>query len=1213
MHNGERSEVRSTERGARAMEQARRRSRHAQKIRIARSVCCFLTLKKTQKRNNDYFHAQIIPDSFMDAQHRRFKKLMVANRGEIAIRVFRAATELGIPTVAVFTHEDRYALHRYKADESYQIGPDEEPLRPYLDVEELIRVAIAHDVDAIHPGYGFLSENAHFARRCRESGIQFIGPDPETMDQLGDKVAAKTLARSVGVPLIEDSREPLDNEEIVVREARRIGFPIMVKAAAGGGGRGMRVVRKEADLLAQWNEARSEARNAFGDDTVFLERFIDNPKHIEVQILGDQHGNIVHLFERDCSVQRRFQKVVEIAPSISIKAETKEKLYTYALLLTRAVNYSCAGTVEFLVDSDENIFFIEVNPRIQVEHTVTEEITGIDLVRSQILVASGLPLAHPAIFIRNQDDIKCEGYAIQCRITTEDPANEFKPDYGVLIHYRSPGGFGIRLDAGSAFTGARISPYFDSLLVKVTAWGRTFKGACERLQRALIEFRIRGVQTNIGFLENVIQHPDFQQGRVTVNFIGEHPKLLEMPRRRDRSTKMLRFLAEVIVNGNPDVNGIKTTKSFRKPIVPTADFSTALPRGSRDILLEKGPEGLMQWLRQQKAIQYTDTTLRDAHQSLLATRMRTHDMSLVAESYARNLGDKIFSIEMWGGATFDVAMRFLHECPWKRLEILREAIPNVLFQMLIRGSNGVGYKAYPDNLTERFIEEAGAKGMDIFRIFDSLNWVESMKTSIRAVRERTQSIAEVAVCYTGDITDPNRTKYNLDYYIDTARRIEDAGAHILCIKDMAGLLKPRAAEILIPALKEAVSLPIHLHTHDTAGIQSATYLKAVEANVDIIDLALASMSGLTSQPNLNSFVAAMQGHNRENPIELKTLNGFSNYFEAVREYYFPFESELRASTAEVYEHEIPGGQYSNLRPQARALGLEHKFEQVKANFKIVNQMLGDIVKVTPSSKVVGDMALFMTANNLTEADINERGQHIAFPDSFKELLRGDLGQTEGGFPPHLVEVVLKGEKPYTGSANEHLTPVNFEAEFAQFQQKFGTYTNFQDFLSYQLYPKVWQDFNAHFAQYDAVRNIPTLAFFYGLQPNQEIEIEIEKGKKLLIMYLNKTEPNEFGFRTVFFRLNGQTRNIEVRDKSIRTEIKTHAKASKPNEVGTPLQGSLAKILVKEGQEITAGTPLFTIEAMKMESTITSPTNGTVTKIHLAERTLVEQDDLIVSL
>lgn len=1157
-----------------------------------------------------------MPYRYSNEEHHRYKKLMVANRGEIAIRVLRAASELGLRTVSIFTYEDRYSLHRYKSDEAYQIGSNDEPLRPYLDIEEILRVAKANDVEAIHPGYGFLSENVHFARRCREEGIIFVGPTPEAMEQLGDKVAAKNVAQAAGVPMIPDARlTDSDTENAILERAQSIGYPLIIKAAAGGGGRGMRVVREAADLIKSFKEASGEAKTAFGDGTVFFEKFIENPKHIEVQLLGDKYGNLVHLFERDCSVQRRFQKVVEIAPSLTLSDETKQKLYDYALRIGRQVNYSAAGTVEFLVDTAQNIYFIEVNPRVQVEHTITEEVTGIDIVRSQILISMGYPLNHPTVKIGGQHEIECQGFAIQCRITTEDPANGFKPDYGTLIAYRSAGGFGIRLDAGSAYAGAQISPFFDSMLVKVTAWGRSFVGVADRLLRALSEFRIRGVKTNIGFLENLLRHEAFRSGDFTVNFIGEHPELLKMPRRMDRGTKLLQFMANTVVNGNPDVAFVDREKNklFRKATPPQYDLAAPMPKGTRDLLLDLGAEGFAKWLKAEKKIHYTDTTFRDAHQSLLATRVRTRDMMNVAESYAKNHGADLFSVEMWGGATFDVALRFLKECPWRRLQMLREAMPNVLFQMLIRGSNAVGYAAYPDNLIERFIEESGEKGIDLFRIFDSFNWVEAMKTSIKAVRERTKGIAEACICYTGDIMDSHRTKFDLNFYVEMAKQLEGEGAHILAIKDMAGLLKPYAAEKLITELQKNISIPIHLHSHDTAGIQSATYLKAIEAGVDAIDVAIASMSGLTSQPNFNSIVAMMKGHERENPIDLNSLNQYANYWEDVRDYYYPFEADLKASTAQVYDNEIPGGQYSNLRPQARGLGLEDKFETIKHNYAVVNEMFGDIVKVTPSSKVVGDMALFMTANNLTAEDVAKRGWTLAFPDSVKAMMRGDLGQTPGGFPAALQDMVLKGEPAYTEAPNAHLAPVDFEQEYAAFQQKFGDYVHFRDFLSWKMYPKVWEEFNEHFETYGAVRNLPTPAFFYGLEHNEEILVEIDKGKNILIQYLNMTEANEAGIRTVFFRLNGQTRSIEVRDKNVKTQIVAHEKAQGEKQIGAPLQGSLSRVLVKAGDEVAKNAPLFIIEAMKMESTITSPLKGKVKRVVLGAKTLVAQGDLVIEL
>ncbi len=1142
---------------------------------------------------------------------RRFKKVMVANRGEIAIRVLRALSELRIETIAIYSYEDRYSLHRYKADEAYMIGDQSEPLKPYLDIEGIISVAKRKGAEAIHPGYGFLSENETFARRCGEEGIIFIGPSPEVMHQLGDKVRAKEVARAVDVPLIPDSQDALTSLKDAVNEAERIGYPVMMKAAAGGGGRGMRVVRNEEELSRAFYDARNEAKNAFGDDTVFLEKFVENPKHIEVQLLGDRHGNLVHLCERDCSVQRRFQKVVEQAPS-TLPQAVREELWEYALRIGRHVGYNNAGTVEFLVDGDHHVYFIEVNPRIQVEHTVTEVVTGIDIVRSQILIAAGAKLSDPQIFLKDQADIQVQGFAIQVRITTEDPTENFKPDYGEIIAYRSASGFGIRLDGGSIYAGMKISPFFDSMLVKVTGSGRTLKGATQRIDRALREFRIRGVKTNIQFLRNVINHPVFQAGQANVGFLQAYPELFKITTGYDRGTKTLRYLGKVLVNGNPDVKFNLNSSTLRQPTKPIYDRTQPYPKGSRDRLKELGREGFTDWLKQEKQIQYTDTTFRDGHQSLLATRMRTYDLYEIAEAYAR-LNPGIFSMEMWGGATFDVCMRFLKESPWQRLQLLRNKIPNILFQMLLRGSNAVGYKAYPDNLVQRFIVESAKEGIDIFRIFDSLNWLEAMKVSIRTVREETDSLAEACICYTGDITDASRSKYDLQYYLDLARRLEDEGAHILAIKDMAGLLKPLAAKTLVTALKEHLDIPIHLHTHDTSGNQLSSYAQAVDAGVDVVDLALSSMSGLTSQPNFNSFAAAMQGHERENTqVDLSNLNQFANYFEVVREYYAPFESELRAGTAEVYEHEIPGGQYSNLLPQARSLGLENKFEQIKLNYATVNRMFGDIVKVTPSSKVVGDMALFMASNDLTEQDVLERGHELSFPDSVKSFFRGDLGQPYQGFPQKLQEMVLKGDPAYSDRPNAHLAPIDFDQAEQVFKRDFpDPRMSFLDLLSYQLYPKVFEQYYEHLQTYDEVMKLPTEAYFYPLQPDQEILVRIDPGKKLLIEFMYMLEPDEEGQRSVYFKINGQTRAIDVRDENIAVEKVQNRKAKEPNEIGSPLQGRLTKVLVEAGEKVKKNQPLFTIEAMKMESTITASEEGMVKAVHLGSGAMVEAEDLVV--
>lgn len=1139
------------------------------------------------------------------------KRLLVANRGEIAIRILRAASELGITTVAIYTYEDRYSLHRYKADEAYQIGRDHEPLKPYLDIEEIINIAKENRVDAIHPGYGFLSENVQFAKRCEEEGIIFIGPSWKSMESLGDKITAKQVAQQLQIPMIKGNEEPLENIEIAIKEAQRIGFPVMLKATAGGGGRGMRVCNNEQELIQAFTEASSEAQKAFGNATLFLEKFIHNPKHIEVQILGDQHGNLVHLFERDCSVQRRFQKVVEVAPAPNLSQETKNLLYGYALKLAKFVQFYNAGTVEFLVDSCENIYFIEVNPRIQVEHTVTEVVTGIDLVRTQILIAMGLPLSHPQIFIHNQNEIQCKGFAIQCRITTEDPKNNFQPDFGKIIAYRNAGGFGIRLDEGSTYAGVQISPFFDSMLVKITASGRTLRGACQRMDRTLREFRIRGVKTNIPFLQNVIAHPIFQSGNSTVHFIDQTPELLNYTVTQDRGTKTLQLIAQTIVNGNPYITKVQPDKIFQNPKVPNFNPYSDYPKGTKQLLEELGPKKFSEWLKNEKVIHYTDTTFRDAHQSLLATRVRTLDMLKVAESFAKH-HPQTFSMEVWGGATFDVSLRFLQECPWQRLKLLREAIPNILLQMLIRGANAVGYSAYPDNLVEKFIEKAWENGMDIFRIFDSLNWLENMQTSIQAVLERTNAIAEVCICYTGDILNPERPKYNLQYYLDLARRIEDSGAHILAIKDMAGLLKPYAAEVLVSELKKSIDIPIHLHTHDTSGAQIATYLKAIENGVDVIDVALASMSGLTSQPSFNTMVSILERTPRENRFNLDSLNQFSYYWEIVREYYYPFESGLMASTAEVYEHEIPGGQYSNLKPQAFSLGLADRFQEVKKNFAIVNQLFGDIVKVTPSSKVVGDMALFMTVQNLTVNDILEKGHEISFPESVISMMKGDLGQPEGGFPKNLQKIILKNIEPYTDRPNAHLTPIDFEKDITQFYEKFGKHFTELDYLSWKFYPKVFEEYAKNFELYGNVSFVPTPVFFYGLKPDEECVIEIDKGKTLLVKYLYTSPANENGIRTVYFKLNGQTRSVEVQDKNLQSLKKENPKATGEKQVGSPLQGMLSKIIVKEGDFVSKNQPLFIIEAMKMETTVNATFEGIIEKIHLKEGSLVNTDDLILS-
>ncbi len=1148
----------------------------------------------------------------------KIKKILVANRGEIAIRILRACAELNIKTVAIYTYEDRYSQHRYKADESYQIGEDNQPLKPYLDINMIIDLAKEKKVDAIHPGYGFLSENSDFARSCAENDVVFIGPDPKVMDALGDKITAKKIALKCKVPVIAGNKKKLTSLKVALSEAEIIGYPLMLKAASGGGGRGMRIIRAPEDLELNFDSARNESLNAFGDDTMFLEKYVEDPKHIEVQIVADNHGAIRHLFERDCSVQRRHQKVVEIAPSYKVSDTVKQNLYKYAIAIATEVSYNNIGTVEFLIDAADNVYFIEVNPRIQVEHTVTEMVTGIDLVKTQIFVAGGYKLSSKQIKIYDQDSLATYGFALQCRITTEDPENNFTPDYGTITTYRSASGMGIRLDAGSIYQAYSVSPFFDSMLVKISAHGRTLDGAMRKMVRALKEFRIRGVKTNIHFLRNVIQHKTFVKGRATVNFIQNTPSLFKIKLSQDRTSKVTAYLGEVIVNGNPDVKFQDDTKVFRNPKIPIYNHASEYPKGTKDLLTELGPEKFCNWLQKEKKIQYTDTTFRDAHQSLLATRMRTYDMLKVAESFAKNHANT-FSIEMWGGATFDVCLRFLHESPWTRLRKLRKVMPNILFQMLLRGSNGVGYKAYPDNLIERFVEKSWENGIDIFRIFDSLNWVKAMEPSINYVRNKTGGIAEAALSYTGDILDKSQTKYNLNYYTQLAKDLENAGAHMIAIKDMAGLLTPYAATELVGALKDTIKLPIHLHTHDTSSLQSATYLKAIEAGVDVVDVALGGLSGLTSQPNFNSIVEMMKYQKRAHEFDIDKLNQFSNFWEDTRELYYPFESGLKSGTAEVFQHEIPGGQYSNLRPQATALGLGDRFDEVKKMYTQVNTMFGNLVKVTPSSKVVGDMAIFMVTNDLTPEDVMERGDEISFPDSTIDFFKGDLGQPVGGFPKKLQKIVLKNKKPYKNRPNAHLEPIDFDVAYKSFHRKFQKgFTRpieFEDFLSYSLYPRVFEQAHQQYKKYGNLGILPTKNFFYGMKLREEALIELEPGKTIIVKLLSVGSPNEEGIRLVFFKVNGENRYVEVKDNALDIKKVEFIKAGTEdvNQVGAPLQGSLYKVLVKKGQQIKENDPLFIIEAMKMETTVTAVKAGKVKSVTLAAGVMVMQDDLILTL
>lgn len=1142
---------------------------------------------------------------------RRINKVLVANRGEIAIRVFRACTELGIRTVAIYSKEDTGSYHRYKADEAYLVGEGKKPIEAYLDIEGIIEIAKTHEVDAIHPGYGFLSENIQFAKRCREEGIIFIGPNEEHLDMFGDKVKARHQAELAGIPVIPGSDGPVHSLEEVIHFAETYGYPIIIKAALGGGGRGMRIVRSKSEVKEAYERAKSEAKAAFGSDDVYVEKLIERPKHIEVQILGDYDGNIVHLYERDCSVQRRHQKVVEVAPSVSLSAELRQRICEAAVKLMKNVGYVNAGTVEFLVSGDD-FYFIEVNPRIQVEHTITEMITGIDIVQSQILIADGYSLHSKEVGIPKQEDIRINGYAIQSRVTTEDPLNNFMPDTGKIMAYRSGGGFGVRLDAGNGFQGAVITPYYDSLLVKLSTWALTFEQAARKMLRNLREFRIRGIKTNIPFLENVVQHPKFLSGEYDTSFIDTTPELFVFPRRKDRGTKMLTYIGTVTVNGFPGI-GKKKKPVFDKPRIPKVSHREPIPNGTKQILDEKGAEGLVQWIKEQNRVLLTDTTFRDAHQSLLATRVRTIDLVRIAEPTARLLPN-LFSLEMWGGATFDVAYRFLKEDPWDRLLKLREKIPNILFQMLLRSANAVGYKNYPDNVIREFVEKSAQAGIDVFRIFDSLNWVKGMTVAIDAVRQ-TGKIAEAAVCYTGDILDPSRPKYNLDYYKTIAKELEQAGAHILAIKDMAGLLKPETAYVLISALKETVDIPIHLHTHDTSGNGIYMYAKAIEAGVDIVDVAVSSMAGLTSQPSANTLYYALEGTKRAPEINIQGLEQLSRYWEDVRKFYQEFESGMNSPHTEVYMHEMPGGQYSNLQQQAKAVGLGDRWDEVKEMYRRVNDMFGDIVKVTPSSKVVGDMALYMVQNNLTEQDIFERGDTLDFPDSVVEFFEGYLGQPHGGFPKELQRIILKGREPITVRPGELLEPVDFRKLREELYHSLDREVTDFDVIAYALYPKVFLEYAETVKKYGDISVLDTPTFLYGMRLGEEIEVEIEKGKTLIVKLVSIGQPQADGTRVVYFELNGQPREVIVRDESIKSAVVERIKADRtnPNHIAATMPGTVVKVLVEKGEKVNKGDHLMITEAMKMETTVQAPFSGVVKDIYVKNGDAIQTGDLLIEL
>ena len=1138
-------------------------------------------------------------------QTKEIQKVLVANRGEIAIRIFRACHDLGIHTVAIYSNEDTYSLFRTKADEAYLVGEKKSPLGAYLDIPGIIGLAKRRGVTAIHPGYGFLSENADFARACEENGILFIGPSAKVLGQMGDKLSAKEIALACDVPIIPGCTEPLRDAEDAVEKAVSFGFPVILKAAAGGGGRGMRRCDSPEEVRTAYELVHSEAEKAFGCGDIFMEKYLVEPKHIEVQILADQHGNVYHLGERDCSLQRRYQKVVEFAPAWSVPQETVEALRRDAVKIARSVGYVSAGTVEFLVDKNGGYYFIEMNPRIQVEHTVTEMVTGVDIVRSQILIAAGYPLSHPEIGLNRQEDVHIDGYAIQCRVTTEDPANNFAPDNGKITAYASSGGFGVRLDGGNADVGTVISPYYDSLLVKVTSWDHNFPAACRKAARAINEVRVRGVKTNIPFVTNILAHPDFVAGRCHTKFIDETPELFDIVDSRDRATRVLRYIAEIqVANPNAERHQYDTPR-FPQPQAP-------LGPGLKQLLDEKGPKAVSQWVLEQKKLLLTDTTMRDAHQSLLATRMRTRDMVKGADGVADILRD-CFSLEMWGGATFDVAYRFLHESPWERLRLLREKIPNIPFQMLLRGSNLVGYANYPDNLVRSFIKEAAERGIDVFRVFDSLNWVPSMEVAMDEVLNQNK-LLEATMCYTGDILDPSKDKYTLKYYVDLAKELEHRGAHMLAIKDMSGLLKPYAAKKLVSTLKQEIGIPIHLHTHDTTGNQVAALLMAAEAGVDVVDAACAPLAGLTSQPSLDALVAALQGTERDTGLDLRRVQELSNYWADVRLRYESFDHGLKTSTTDIYRYEIPGGQYTNLRPQVESLGLGDRFEEVKEMYKTVNDMLGDPVKVTPSSKVVGDLAIFMVQNDLTPENIVERGKALAFPDSVVSYFKGMMGQPAWGFPEDLQKVVLKGEEPITCRPGKLLPPVDFD-QLEQEVRKFRDDPERKDLISYAMYPKVYEDFCRHRKEYGYITRMGSHVFFNGMALGETNKINIEDGKTLVIKYLGLGDHNDDGTINVQFELNGMRREVAVRDPnaSEKTRQVVQADESDPRQVGASIPGMVSKLHVQPGDTVEENQVLMTIEAMKMETAVTARTAGKVREIRVKEGQAVKAKELLMLL
>jgi len=1144
------------------------------------------------------------------------KKLLAANRSEIAVRIFRSATELGYRTVAIYANEDRFGVHRFKADEAYLVGKGQGPVAAYLDIASIIDLAKKKGVELIHPGYGFLSENADFARACEENGLTFVGPSSDLLGRMGDKIEARKIAEKAKVPTLPGTQDPISDRKEAVKIAKKIGFPLIIKAAFGGGGRGMRVVKDPKDLIPLLDEAQGEAGRAFGNDAVFLERYIGRAKHIEVQIIGDQQGNVVHLHERDCSVQRRHQKVIEIAPSVGLPDKVRHDLCEAAVKIAKSIGYYNAGTVEFLLDLDTHEwFFIEMNPRIQVEHTVTEVITGIDIVRTQCLIAQGYSLFSDEIGIPPQDEIPRNGYAIQARITTEDPEKNFAPDYGKIVSYRSAAGLGIRLDGAMGDTGAVITPFYDSLLVKLTASARTFELAIQRMDRALREFRIRGVKTNIPFIENVIHHDAFSSGQAITTLIDTTPALFNFSRRRDRATKLLKLLGETIVNGNDQVKGRPVPLMDLPVILPEYDPKQPKPAGTKDYLTKHGPEKFAEWTRQQKRLLITDTTMRDAHQSLLAARMRSFDQLEVADAIAQH-GDKLYSLECWGGATFDTSMRFLHENPFKRLRRLRERIPNICFQMLLRGANGVGYSNYPDNVIRGFIKHSAECGMDIFRVFDSLNYLPNLKVAMDSIRKDTKSVCEATICYTGDILDPNRDKYTLQYYVDMAKELEKMGAHILALKDMSGLCYPNAAYKLIKALRAEIGIPVHFHTHDSSGIAGASIIKAAEAGVDAVDLSIASLSGLTAQPNLNSIIHAMRGDKRDTGLDQKFFDDLSIYWEAIRQYYEPFDTSPKFGSAEVYRHEMPGGQYTNLREQARALGLGARWPEVVRYYHEVNEVLGDIVKVTPSSKVVGDLSMFLLSKGVEPKDMVNLEPGTAFPESVVDMLSGGLGQPKGGWPKDVQRVVLGDRKPFKGRPGTRAAKVDLDASREEIKAitKRPECTD-DDLYAYLMYPQVFKDLVKYLDEYGHARVLPTPAFFYGLKPGEEISVEIEEGKILIVKLIYVSEPDKEGLRTLTFELNGRARECVIKDHSIKSETKRRVKADSADkmQVGAPIPAMVSAVTATVGHKVKKGDKLVILEAMKMQTTVYALADGIIDQVEVHVGDQVESKDLLVKL